>query len=720
MPAVRPLVVDALGNIKQMADADSFANPVWGNGAALIRKKPAPNSCENLLVYYGYPIAYLGMWDAPSIITRIASQYSVWVVGDTYQDPSFEEYSSTQTIINGVRALGVRVYGYVPIGGTSGSNRDMSTLQTAVDQWAALNVDGVFLDEFGFDYGHDRTRQKTIVDYCHDKGLPICANAWSHTDFLADNINELTPSTYEYDQFQKGNPDNTPLTRWTTDSYLLENFMTDNSGLLSVADFEQRVMTALAFAANKEPKLWGLCVVPQTDSAINYSALPPDNLKTQDGIAKSAWAYAHLFSMDAFGISGYSFGSSGTDLFEFNRFLLPAGAGALNALAFDSTNSITTGHFGEVTVKVTHATHTVEVTRGLALIAESVATPTADGLMSAADKTKLDSYGPLITNAVQKEEGKDLSTNDFSDYYREEVDTLVAQANDPTSQYRKDILFDANATYAVPPSDNSTLRLYAKDVGGLTALGTLGAYGVDMAMQQMIGLGTTAWWTAAGNSTTATAMSIVVTGTGTATAANVALTNVHTAMKRLEYAVTTASTSAVAGLRQAVTQYALGDPSKPYSGFHFVATFGLSRGKSAGASRRLFAGMTSVTAAPTDTDPSSWAANAIGVGANSSDANWQLMHRSGTGTMVKVDTGFNKNDDDATQMYTLSIFSPQRGGQRATVRFTRLGDGKFFEQEITTDLPALSQLLTWQIYASVGGVSSVIGVAVSSVYIKTQ
>jgi hypothetical protein len=235
-----------------------------------------------------------------------------------------------------------------------------------------------------------------------------------------------------------------------------------------------------------------------------------------------------------------------------------------------------------------------------------------------------------------------------------------------------------------------------------------------------LAFGTTAWWAAVGNSTAVTAMGISPIGTGAATEADVALTNIHTATKRLEYAVTTAYTEAVAGLRQDSTQYALGDPAKPYGGFHFVTTFGLSRGKDAGSGRRMFAGMTSTTSAPTDIEPSSWVLDAIGVGADSSDANWQVMHRAGSDTMIKVDTGFDKNDDDATEMYTLSILAPRRGGQNVTVRFTRLSDGKFFELNITTDLPELTQLLAWQIYTSVGGVSSEIGVAVSSVYIKTQ
>jgi hypothetical protein len=134
----------------------------------------------------------------------------------------------------------------------------------------------------------------------------------------------------------------------------------------------------------------------------------------------------------------------------------------------------------------------------------------------------------------------------------------------------------------------------------------------------------------------------------------------------------------------------------------------------------MFAGMTSITAAPTDVEPSTWAADAIGVGADAADVNWQIMYRSGTDAMTKVDTGFAKNDADATQMYVLSILAQPQGGQSATVRLTRLSDGVFFEYTTTTYLPATTQLLAWQLYASVGGVSSVIGVAISSVYIKTQ
>ena len=104
-----------------------------------------------LLIYYGYPIAYKGIWDAAAVAQEISNNYKYWVVGDTYQIPTHVEYASTVSIINAVRANGVIVYGYVPIGlNTSGLS--IAQIRTRIDQWMTIGVDGIFLDEFGFDY----------------------------------------------------------------------------------------------------------------------------------------------------------------------------------------------------------------------------------------------------------------------------------------------------------------------------------------------------------------------------------------------------------------------------------------------------------------------------------------------------------------------------------------------------------------------------------------
>jgi len=376
------------------------------------------------------------------------------------------------------------------------------------------------------------------------------------------------------------------------------------------------------------------------------------------------------------------------------------------------------------------------------------ATTSVAGFMSAADKTKLDGVAtnannytlPTATSTVKG--GVELFSDTVQSVAANPVTATASRTygiqlnsagqavvnvpwesseggGDPAAAFQKDILVDTEG-YVSEPGLDKRLRTFAKDVGGLTLPGVIGPYGVNFALQESLAFGGIAMWQAVGNATTTSLFGLAVTATGTLTTASVGLANIHTATRRLEYAVTTASATAVAGLRQGTAQYALGNSANIYGGFHFVATFGPSRGAASGEARRFFAGMTSITAAPTDVQPSTWAANAIGVGADTEDLNWHIMHRAGTGEMTKIDTGFYKNDSDNSEMYTLSIFSPPQDGQRVTVRFTRLSDGEFFERTITTNLPALTQLLAWQIWASVGGVSSVIGVSISSVYIKTK
>lgn len=138
---------------------------------------------NRLFIYYGNPIAYKGLWDVESIVTEIANNYDIWVVGDTYQDPTHEVYAQTVEIITKLRQRGVVIYGCVPIGANT-SALTPSQITQRIDQWTTIGVDGIFLDEFDFDYGNTRSKQIEIVNYVHSKGLPYCANAWFLLGFL--------------------------------------------------------------------------------------------------------------------------------------------------------------------------------------------------------------------------------------------------------------------------------------------------------------------------------------------------------------------------------------------------------------------------------------------------------------------------------------------------------------------------------------------------------
>jgi hypothetical protein len=270
------------------------------------------------------------------------------------------------------------------------------------------------------------------------------------------------------------------------------------------------------------------------------------------------------------------------------------------------------------------------------------------------------------------------------------------------------------------PSAGS-LKLFGRNVAGRVLPAFKGPSGLDSSLQPLLARNKIGWWSAVGNATTLHQMGMVATATGAATTANVATTNIHTAIKRLEYAVTTAAATAIAGLRQGTTQYHTGAPATPYGGFTFITRFGPSRGVACNDTRRFYVGMTSRTNAPTDVDVTAgttWG-NLIGVGADAADTNFQIMHRSGTAAVTKVDTGIPKAYPDNTEFFDVALFTSPTG-TGVGVQFTRMSDGLTFNHTITTNLPAATQLLCWQMWTSVGGTSSVIGMSISSVYIETD
>lgn len=138
---------------------------------------------EKVLLYYGYPIAINGAWSVENAV-NIYKNYDITVFGDEYNNPAHDTYSDTIAIFKKLRETSpkTRIVGYVPIGqdpGWEDSNLTMDQLKQRVDWWAVMGVDGIFLDEYGYDYYVTRERQNEIVAYCKAKGFFIFANSWS-------------------------------------------------------------------------------------------------------------------------------------------------------------------------------------------------------------------------------------------------------------------------------------------------------------------------------------------------------------------------------------------------------------------------------------------------------------------------------------------------------------------------------------------------------------
>lgn len=243
--------------------------------------------------------------------------------------------------------------------------------------------------------------------------------------------------------------------------------------------------------------------------------------------------------------------------------------------------------------------------------------------------------------------------------------------------------------------------------------------GILHRMQAWLGRSHVSWAQPTGNGTTINYMGAGFTATGTATAASVAATNIHTALRRLNYLVTTAATTAVAGWRQGILTFFIGAPGAAYGGFHYVCRFGRATGNAANATLRGFTGFVATTAAPSDADPSA-STNIIGVGCDAADTNYQIMHNDASGAATKIDTGFAKATADATEAYELQLYAPTGRGGQVDYLFKRLSDGASVSGSITTNLPTDTTLLGLRGFYSVGGTSSVIGYALMNLFVECE
>lgn len=138
---------------------------------------------EKVILYYGEPLYICNANNVTSAV-NIYKNYDIVILGDKYQDPSSTTYTDTVSIIQKLHEdyVDIRIVGYVPIGmhpSWQDSCLSMEELKLRVDQWFNIGANGIFLDEFGYDYYVTRERQNEIVNYCHSKGLFVFANSWS-------------------------------------------------------------------------------------------------------------------------------------------------------------------------------------------------------------------------------------------------------------------------------------------------------------------------------------------------------------------------------------------------------------------------------------------------------------------------------------------------------------------------------------------------------------
>lgn len=273
-------------------------------------------------------------------------------------------------------------------------------------------------------------------------------------------------------------------------------------------------------------------------------------------------------------------------------------------------------------------------------------------------------------------------------------------------------------TSTTPASPASSVTMFTRTIAGRRLPAFVGPAGLDSALQPLLGRNRVCVVQPVAGSTTVTAQGFALSTTGTATAAAAASTNLHTSLARIDYLVTTAATTAVAGWRGSTNGYWFGNAAG-LGGFTFICRWSPATGQSTTTSRH-FVGMSNNTGAPTDVQPSSLT-NMFGVGWDAADTNMQFMTNDGTGTATKVDLGgsFAVPTTDRPGVWELAMFAAPNSSV-LNWQVTNVGTGAVASGTATTDRPSNTTFLSPRGYASVGGTNSVIGTTLFGLYVETD
>jgi hypothetical protein len=114
------------------------------------------------------------------------------------------------------------------------------------------------------------------------------------------------------------------------------------------------------------------------------------------------------------------------------------------------------------------------------------------------------------------------------------------------------------------------------------------------------------------------------------------------------------------------------------------------------------------------------AAAFIGIGfQRGTHANWQIAHNSGSGAPTLINLGASFPVDAPTNVLTLFLYAAPNAAS-VWVRVVEEVSGAIAEVELTTNLPAATQLLSPRNYMNTGSTAAAVAYDCSGVYVETD
>jgi hypothetical protein len=259
-------------------------------GVSTAANDPGPRAPARLAIYYGIPSLVNGAGGDVGRAARTFAEYDVVVFGDGLQydvprsgGPSAGplEHARTRAIVRELAALNAEalVFGYVPLGDTLAL--PMPAIVDAIRRWRALGVNGIFLDEAGFDFGVTRARQTEAIQAARAEGLRVFVNAFDPDDVFSSDAKPVNARG-------GGNPLGAPSALRAGDLLLIESFVVRNGEAEPDDRWFERSRKASAHSRRTGV---GVMTVTTTTSVRSFD----------EPLCRTAWWAAVLWGFDGFG-----------------------------------------------------------------------------------------------------------------------------------------------------------------------------------------------------------------------------------------------------------------------------------------------------------------------------------------------------------------------------------------------------------------------------------
>lgn len=289
-----------------------------------------------------------------------------------------------------------------------------------------------------------------------------------------------------------------------------------------------------------------------------------------------------------------------------------------------------------------------------------------------------------------------------------------------------DLCLAYSGTPVIPPTDRA--KLFGKRFGpsgGRVMPAAVGPSGVGYPLQPAVWQQKVSRWNPPGNGTTVPGVDgmAALTSVGTATARTVAITNMLTRAKRLGY-VSSTTAGSLCGHYSTAAQVTTGDGSNS-GGFFYSCRFGISDAAPQTAAR-MFVGLSSSVAAPTNVDPATLT-NCIGIGHKASDGNLAIYY-GGSAAQPRIDLGANFSTTNIGQIYDFTLWSPPNEYGVVYYSVERMSPGTSIVASGTlapvpptgAETPTFATLLAHRAWRTNNTAAAAVGIDIVGVYFETD